>query len=490
MRDVLMSHTVASLKKMVNAYNIKGYSKLKKPALIDLMTSKEHINKFKHIKAKTGKAKPTHKMPNGDTHTGKTHTKDSKLVKPLTEEQKKRLKEVSKGVHKQGGEFKYKRVKDLPPLKLNIAGREPYKPINNTKKIKAMRKKTGLDKNPKDYVADLRKNRKSAPKKEKEKETLKSTKKENDAKINKNKKSNLIAEINKRGKVVRKERKDFGKDDPIRKKEEDNKKKQATTAQLRHYIKTGEKPMKSLGGALEKIKSKEKEKPKVRYTTKGAKLTAKQPTWDTDDEEIIDPSDDEDDNKPLASLMPKGSKANRKIHSGQVESYGISKAQANKMNPMDLFSLLPPELTNIILEKKVQSSRWWNDPLWRGILPSGFLLKVLKQNKQFVWFAINQQYGKRGEIDGWSIYERKTLSKFGKKGDLINVINSSLGDIKTDYKNAVEYYHKKAKEEIRYKKVGGKSNTPRSIMMDKILKFNPLGEKIVHRGGHGDGVIR
>ena len=64
MKDVLMSHSVANLKKMISAYNIRGYSKMKKPELIDMMTSPEHIGKFRHIKAKGGK------MP----------TKDSKVV--------------------------------------------------------------------------------------------------------------------------------------------------------------------------------------------------------------------------------------------------------------------------------------------------------------------------------------------------------------------------------------------------------------------------
>ena len=50
MRDILNTHSVASLKKMVSAYNIRGYSKMKKSELIDLMTSPEHKNKFRGIK--------------------------------------------------------------------------------------------------------------------------------------------------------------------------------------------------------------------------------------------------------------------------------------------------------------------------------------------------------------------------------------------------------------------------------------------------------
>ena len=57
MRDVLNSHTVVNLKKEISKTNIKGYSKLKKADVINLML--KHKDRFSHIK----------------------HTKDSKLVK-------------------------------------------------------------------------------------------------------------------------------------------------------------------------------------------------------------------------------------------------------------------------------------------------------------------------------------------------------------------------------------------------------------------------
>ena len=46
--------------------------------------------------AKKGAKKDTHKMPNGDTHTGKSHTKDSKLVKKKGDSDKKYNDEYSK----------------------------------------------------------------------------------------------------------------------------------------------------------------------------------------------------------------------------------------------------------------------------------------------------------------------------------------------------------------------------------------------------------
>ena len=55
MRNILDSYSVAELKKMISKYNIRGYSKLKKPGLLDLMVSKQHKDKFKKIKPKFSK---------------------------------------------------------------------------------------------------------------------------------------------------------------------------------------------------------------------------------------------------------------------------------------------------------------------------------------------------------------------------------------------------------------------------------------------------
>ena len=214
MKDVLMTHTVAGLKKMISSYNIKGYSKLKKPALIDLMTSPQHINKFRGIKARMGKParNPTHKMPNGTIHTGKTHTKDSKVVSS----KKPRITKASA----------------------------------------------------KEYVDNLRKNRKSAPKKAKIKATLKSSKKEY------NTKNNIPALTERKG--------------------------------VKKAVKTTE--LKGVGG-------------------KGGGLP------------IV--------KKPTA----------KKTHMGQVESYGVSKSEANKLDVLKLFGKLPEDLTKKIMGFKKRDER-------------------------------------------------------------------------------------------------------------------------------------
>lgn len=52
MRDILNTYTVQELKQMISSTNIKGYNKLKKAELIDLMLRPEHIGRFKHLKGK------------------------------------------------------------------------------------------------------------------------------------------------------------------------------------------------------------------------------------------------------------------------------------------------------------------------------------------------------------------------------------------------------------------------------------------------------
>tara|TARA_R110001606_G_scaffold294818_1_gene442493 strand:- start:381 stop:740 length:360 start_codon:yes stop_codon:yes gene_type:complete len=109
MESILKSHSVATLKKEISKSNVKGYSKMKKAEIIELML--EHKEKFGHIKMadkkersekqkandkklgemakKKEKKEAVHTMDDGAVHTGETHTKDSKVVK---ESPKKKLK--------------------------------------------------------------------------------------------------------------------------------------------------------------------------------------------------------------------------------------------------------------------------------------------------------------------------------------------------------------------------------------------------------------
>ena len=67
--EVLNSHPISSLKKHISQSNIKGYSKLKKKELIELMI--KHKDKFGHIvkKEKIAKANKANKATKAKTTT-------------------------------------------------------------------------------------------------------------------------------------------------------------------------------------------------------------------------------------------------------------------------------------------------------------------------------------------------------------------------------------------------------------------------------------
>ena len=48
-KKILESHPVSVLKKEISMTNIKGYSKMKKAEIIDLMMKPEHKDRFHHI---------------------------------------------------------------------------------------------------------------------------------------------------------------------------------------------------------------------------------------------------------------------------------------------------------------------------------------------------------------------------------------------------------------------------------------------------------
>ena len=86
-KEILQSHPISVLRKEISKTNIKGYSKMKKGEVIELMLKAENKEKFKHIKMAEKKQrvkaapKGTHKMPDGKLMTGAVHNKSSKPVK-------------------------------------------------------------------------------------------------------------------------------------------------------------------------------------------------------------------------------------------------------------------------------------------------------------------------------------------------------------------------------------------------------------------------
>ena len=100
-RKILKSHPVSVLKKEISKTNIKGYSKMKKPELIDLMTKPEHADRFAHIEMAPSRAeKKAQKEKNA-----KSQKEGDDFLKREEERMKKEEEAKKKG-------------KKKPPLKL------------------------------------------------------------------------------------------------------------------------------------------------------------------------------------------------------------------------------------------------------------------------------------------------------------------------------------------------------------------------------------
>jgi len=96
MRDILNSYTSSELRKFISQYNkslnlIKGYSKMKKADLVNLMTKKENVDKFKSIKMK---AKPDKKTTTTTKTTTKTATKTTTKTQPKEKGSLKMVKKI------------------------------------------------------------------------------------------------------------------------------------------------------------------------------------------------------------------------------------------------------------------------------------------------------------------------------------------------------------------------------------------------------------
>ena len=151
-KEILRSHPVTILRKEISKTNIKGYSKMKKNEVIELMLKAENKEKFKHIKMAESKKtalKGTHKMPDGKLMTGAVHSKSSKPVKeepkketPKKEEPKKRTKA---SIEKDSDDF-HREHDELRDKTLNIILKEDKDLLKrptefkDPKKMKKMKK--------------------------------------------------------------------------------------------------------------------------------------------------------------------------------------------------------------------------------------------------------------------------------------------------------------------------------------------------------------
>tara|TARA_R110000772_G_scaffold213716_1_gene324245 strand:+ start:1002 stop:1328 length:327 start_codon:yes stop_codon:yes gene_type:complete len=95
MKDILQSHSVKQLRaevsKVAKETNIRGYSKMTKPKLIDLML--EHMNKFSHMTLQ-----PTKTKKKAAVTPKQAPEPEPVVVAPqpvLTEQPKKRGKKIS-----------------------------------------------------------------------------------------------------------------------------------------------------------------------------------------------------------------------------------------------------------------------------------------------------------------------------------------------------------------------------------------------------------
>ena len=117
-------------------------------------------------KAKTpAKAKPTHTMKDGAVHTGKTHTKDSKVVKPA----KATTKKINPWLQHVKDFRSNNDVKGMTVAQVNKEAKKSYTPVT---KSKAPQKKKEDEEDDKPFSELIKKYKKSskAPKKKKDEE--------------------------------------------------------------------------------------------------------------------------------------------------------------------------------------------------------------------------------------------------------------------------------------------------------------------------------
>ncbi len=95
----LDGYSKPELHKIVSMYNLELDIDKARATKEQLKKSMMKVGKKKLVNLPSKedlKGKKTHKMPNGDIHTGKSHTKDSKLVKKAPVKKKKKAPKEDK----------------------------------------------------------------------------------------------------------------------------------------------------------------------------------------------------------------------------------------------------------------------------------------------------------------------------------------------------------------------------------------------------------
>ena len=138
MKNILQTYSAVELRKFISKTNIKGITKMNKQQLIEVMTKKEHINRFKHIKPKGQK---TEKKTLKPTPIKKEPIKKSK---PDLEEKKRKLQQKIKDA---GGKDDY--LKKLGKTTKGRAGAKIRNLVDFKPKKKEEPKPTPIKKKPK-----------------------------------------------------------------------------------------------------------------------------------------------------------------------------------------------------------------------------------------------------------------------------------------------------------------------------------------------------
>jgi hypothetical protein len=116
-REILVSHPISVLKKEISATNIKGYSKMKKAELVELMLRSENKAKFSHIEKalpKLSKKETAKKQKEGDDFVAAGADDISMDTIVITPKKRKRKPKAKKtiSVTKADGSKKELNIKD------------------------------------------------------------------------------------------------------------------------------------------------------------------------------------------------------------------------------------------------------------------------------------------------------------------------------------------------------------------------------------------
>lgn len=116
-REILESHPVSVLKKEISATNIKGYSKMKKSEIVELMLRSENKAKFSHIEKagpRLSKKEKAEKQKKGDDFAlqeAEDISMDTVIITPKKRKRKPKAKKTV-SVTKADGSKKELNIKD------------------------------------------------------------------------------------------------------------------------------------------------------------------------------------------------------------------------------------------------------------------------------------------------------------------------------------------------------------------------------------------